>query len=79
MWSIEMSIFYVFSQPRKSLKAQMFAKFIAEMTLRTSMSWIVFTNGSSNNRGSDTDLIIENEVGLAIYVSLCFEFSTANN
>lgn len=40
---------------------------------------IVFTNRSSNSRGSGMGLILEKEVGLTIEVSLCFQFYTNNN
>lgn len=39
----------------------------------------MFVDGSSNGRGSCPALILENEVGIVIKVSLCFEFSITNN
>lgn len=40
---------------------------------------MVFTNGSYNSQGSKICLILENEDGLVIEVSLRFKISTANN
>lgn len=42
-------------------------------------TWVVFTDGSSNSRGSGADIILENIYGLRVEVSLRFEFPTTNN
>lgn len=42
-------------------------------------SWTIFTDRSSNRRGSKVGLILENEDGITIKVSLRVEFPTTNN
>lgn len=41
--------------------------------------WVVFTDGSSNNKGSDTNVILENIFSLVMEISVRFEFATTNN
>lgn len=42
-------------------------------------TWTMFTYGSSNNCGSGEGVILKNNSGLMIEVSLCFEFLTTKN
>lgn len=80
--SIKMYEFNVSFEPMKAPNPQMFTYFIAKMTLGTSKPThirILFTKSSSNSRGSRVGLILENEYGLVIGVSLCFKLSTTNH
>lgn len=63
--------------PRKALKAQVLMDIILEMILVSLQP--SNTNESSNNKGSNVELILEKEGSLVIKVSLCFEFPTTNN
>lgn len=74
--------FHVTYNSRKALKEQLFIDFIAKMTrgtLELAHTWVVFIDGSSNNHGSGTRLILENKVGLMIEVSMCFYLFMTNN
>ncbi|MCI06143.1 gag-pol polyprotein, partial [Trifolium medium] len=82
MWSVELSEFDISFEPWKTLKAQAFADFLAELTpgsVNPCTSWTVFTDGSSNSKGSVAGLILESEEGLVIEVSLKFSFPVTNN
>lgn len=64
------------------MKAKLYANFTPEMTSdapELAHTYVVFTNGSSNNRGNGEGLILENKSCLVIEVSLYFEFCTTNN
>lgn len=52
---------------------------MTSITLELAHTWIVFTEGSSTNHRSEVDLILYNENGLVIELSMHFEFSTTNN
>lgn len=56
--------------------------FIVEITStiqKLASTWVIFTDGSSNRRGSGIDLILDNTVYLVIEVFILFEFSITNN
>ncbi|GAU50120.1 hypothetical protein TSUD_192410 [Trifolium subterraneum] len=81
-WSLELAEFDISFESRKALKAQVLADFVAEMT--TSMTseknkWTIFVDGSSNSQGSGAGIILENEEGVLIEVSLGLSFPTTNN
>lgn len=81
-WEIDLFELKISFEPRKALKAQLFAKFLAEMTVmpyKPYRTWVVFTYISSNSRGSGDGVIRENNCRLIIEVSLRFEISTTNN
>jgi ribonuclease HI len=81
-WSVELSEFDISFESRKALKAQAFADFLAEMTPATNepcTQWVIFTDGSSNSKGSGAGLILESSEGLIVEVSLKFSFTTTNN
>lgn len=42
-------------------------------------TWVVFIDGPSNSYGSKAGVILENNCGLMIEISLMFEFSNTNN
>ncbi|MCI78390.1 hypothetical protein A2U01_0099660 [Trifolium medium] len=52
-WPVKLSEFDLKFEPRKALKVQVFADFLAELTpggKEPCTTWTVYTNGSSNNR-----------------------------
>lgn len=56
--------------PKKVLKAQLFTNFILEMTPsvpKQTQTWVVFTNKSSNRRGSGAKIIFVNEAEIKNY------------
>ncbi|MCI48277.1 hypothetical protein A2U01_0069520, partial [Trifolium medium] len=83
-WSLELSEFDIRYESRKALKAQVLADFVAEMTSPTSPAdeadkWTIFVDGASSSTGAGVGIILENERGIIIEVSLALSFSTSNN
>ncbi|GAU14157.1 hypothetical protein TSUD_169830 [Trifolium subterraneum] len=81
-WSLELAEFHISFESRNALKAQVLADFVAEMTTSTTSEknkWTIFVDGSSNSQGSGAGIILENEDGVLIEVSLGLSFPTTNN
>ena len=81
-WSLELSEFDIHHESRKALKAQVFADFLAKMTFPigdNTEEWIVFVDGSSNSKGSGAGIIIENNKGIVVEISLGLSFPVTNN
>ncbi|GAU39748.1 hypothetical protein TSUD_219910 [Trifolium subterraneum] len=83
-WSLELSEFEIRYESRKALKAQLLADFVAEMTCSPSSThgankWTIFVDGASNATGAGAGIILENEEGILIEVSLALSFPTSNN
>jgi ribonuclease HI len=83
-WSLELSEFDIRYESRKALKAQVLADFVAEMATPVTSSngahrWTIFVDGASNATGSGAGIILENEEGILIEVSLALSFPTSNN
>lgn len=58
-------MFDFFYELRKVLKAQLFTDFIAKMTPdvpEPAHTWVLFRARSSNNKGNEDSLILDNEV-----------------
>ncbi|XP_058741844.1 uncharacterized protein LOC131614246 [Vicia villosa] len=70
---------------QKALKAQALADFVAEMTSiadspdMTKDKWTIYVDGASSNSESGAGIILENDEGLIIEVSLVLSFNTSNN
>jgi ribonuclease HI len=59
-----------------------FADFLAEMTFPAEESleeWTVFVDGSSNSKGSGAEIIIEDNKGIIVKISLALYFPVTNN
>ncbi|MCI66950.1 maturase K, partial [Trifolium medium] len=74
-WSLELSEFDIRYESRKALKAQVLADFVAEMTSPASSNdeadkWTIFVDGASGPTGAGAGIILENENGILIEVSL---------
>jgi len=81
-WSLELSEFDIHYESRKALKAHVFADFLVEMTFHTEENkgeWTVFVDGSSNSNGSGTGIIVENDEGIVVEISLGLSFPVTNN
>jgi len=81
-WSLELSEFDIHYESRKALKAQVFADFLAKMTFPmedNTEEWTVFVDGSSNSKGSGAGIIIENNKGTVVEISLGLSFPVTNN
>ncbi|XP_072082014.1 uncharacterized protein [Arachis hypogaea] len=64
-----------------AIKSQYLADFIAEYTdtASTPTEWSLYVDDSSNKIGSGAGVILENDQGTQIKLSLKFEFSASNN
>ncbi|PNX62894.1 maturase K, partial [Trifolium pratense] len=83
-WSLELSEFDIRYESRKALNAQVLADFIAEMTspspsIDGADKWTIFVDGASSATGAGAGIILENEDGILIEVSLALTFPTSNN
>ncbi|XP_058764605.1 uncharacterized protein LOC131638060 [Vicia villosa] len=84
-WSLELSEFDIQYEGRKALKAQALADFVAEMAsisnspTSTKNKWTIYVDGASSSSGSGAGIILENDEGLIIEVSLVLSFTTSNN
>ncbi|MCI36310.1 hypothetical protein A2U01_0057533, partial [Trifolium medium] len=80
----ELSEFDIRYESRKALKAQVLEDFVAEMTNQSSPTngadkWTIFVDGASNATCAGAGIILENENGIMIEVSLALSFPTSNN
>jgi len=81
-WSIELSEFDIHYESRKALKAQVFADFLAEMvfpTEETTEEWNVYVDRLSKSKGCGAGVIIENNEGIVLEISLSLSFPVTNN
>jgi hypothetical protein len=82
-WSLQLLEFDIHYESRKALKAQVFADFLAEMTIPVEENkeeeWTIFVDGSSNSKGSGAGVIVENIEGIVGEVSLSLSFPVTNN
>jgi ribonuclease HI len=83
-WALELSEFDIRFESRKALKAQVLADFVAKMTVPASPAnesnkWTIFVDRASSASGAGAGIILENEAGTIIEVSLTLSFPTSNN
>lgn len=81
--SVELSVYVLQYDKRGKMGAQSLADFVVELTPepgeRFSIQWTLFVDGSSNGKGSGTDVTLEGLGDLTLEKSLRFEFLTSNN
>jgi len=82
-WSIELSEYDIQFIPRGSIKSQVLADFLVELTSliqeTVSFVWLLSVDGSSNLKGSGAGIILEGPDDLLIEQSLKFGFKANNN
>jgi len=82
-WSIELSECDIQFLPRGSIKSQVPADFVVELTSpiqeETPHVWLLSVDGSSNLKGSGAGIILEGPGDLLIEQSLRFGFKASNN
>jgi ribonuclease HI len=82
-WSIELSEFDITFSPRGSIKSQVLADFVLEMTSppeeEGKLPWTLSVDGASNIRGSGAGVVLEGPDGVLIEQSLHFAFKASNN
>jgi ribonuclease HI len=82
-WSIELSEYDLTFSPKASVKSQVLADFVMEMTsppvAADKKRWMLSVDGSSNLRGSGVGILLERPDRVLIEQSLCFAFKASNN
>ena len=82
-WTIELSEFHIQYQPRGAIKSQALADFAAELTPSSAeteySSWILYVDGSSNERSCGAGVVLEGPGEIVIEQALKFDFKTSNN
>ncbi|XP_056690068.1 uncharacterized protein [Spinacia oleracea] len=83
-WAIELNAFDISYEPRKAIKGQAFADFIAEMTRPTfeknvATRWTVYVDGSSTQNGCGAGIICQSPEGDKYEYAMRFNFQTSNN
>jgi hypothetical protein len=82
-WSIELSEYDIMFSPRGSIKSQVLADFVLELTTPSQEAsaepWILSVDGASNLRGSGVGVVLEGPDGVMIEQSLRFAFRASNN
>jgi hypothetical protein len=82
-WSIELSEYDIIFSPRGSIKSQVLADFVLELTTPSQEAsaepWILSVDGASNLRGSGARVVLEGPDGVMIEQSLRFAFRASNN
>jgi len=84
-WEVELSEFDVQYEHRGSIKGQVYADFVVELSLAAThqegagFKWVLSVDGSSNQQGSGSGVILEGQNGLLIEQALQFPFKASNN
>ncbi|XP_072061995.1 uncharacterized protein [Arachis hypogaea] len=81
-WSVELSEFDIQYESRKTLKSQVLADFISEMTKdthNTEVSWSIHVDGASNKEGSGAGILLKERDKVVAEQSLQFRFNASNN
>ena len=86
-WAVELSEFDIQYEPRGSIKGQVYADFVAELSaggeqeveVEVGSQWLLSVDGSSNQQGSGAGIVLEGANGVLIEQALRFAFKASNN
>ena len=85
-WAVELSEFDILYESRGSIKGQVYTDFVAELLPGSAQQeeevasqWVLSVDGSSNQQGSGTGVVLEGPNGLLIEQALKFAFKASNN
>jgi len=85
-WAVELLEFDIQYEPRGSIKGQVYADFVAELSpgggpqeVELGSQWMLLVDGSSNQQGSGAGIILEGPNGVLIEQALRFAFKASNN
>ena len=88
-WAVELSEFDIQYEPRGSIKGQVYADFVAELSpggapelelgSQLGSQWLLSVDGSSNQQGSGAGIVLEGPNGVLIEQALRFAFKASNN
>ena len=84
VWSMELSEFSLEYRPHRHCKAQVLPNFIVELSPPMAeddkeRKWMLYIDDSSNNKGSEDGVNLEDMTGVSIKQSLRFMLKTNNN
>jgi len=82
-WAVELSEFDIHYEPRGSIKGQVYADFVVELSpgsapqeVELGSQWMLSVDGSSNQQGSGVGIVLEGPNGVLIEQALRFAFKT---
>jgi len=85
-WAVELSEFDIQYEPRGSIRGQVYADFVAELSpggapkeVELGSQWVLLVDGSSNQQGSGAGIVLEGPNGVLIEKALRFAFKASNN
>ena len=84
-WAVELSEFDIQYEPRGSIKGQVYADFVAELSpggeqeVESGSRWLLSVDDSSNQQGSGAGIVLEGPNGVLIEQALHFTFKASNN
>ncbi|XP_068498312.1 uncharacterized protein [Phaseolus vulgaris] len=85
-WAVELSEFDIQYEPRGSIKGQVYADFVTELSpggapqeVELGSQWMLSVDGSSNQQGSGAGIVLEGPNGVLIEQALRFAFKASNN
>jgi len=85
-WAVELSEFDIQYEPRGSIKGQVYADFVAELSpggvpleVEVGSQWMLSVDGSSNQQESGAGIVLEGPNGVLIEQALRFAFKASNN
>ena len=85
-WAVQLSEFDIHYEARGSIKGQVYADFVAELSpggdsqeVEVGAQWTLSVDGSSNQQGSGAGIILEGPNGVLIEQALRFAFKASNN
>jgi len=84
-WAVELSEFDIQYEPKGSIKGQVYADFVAELSPggdqeeESGSQWLLSVDGSSNQQGSGAGIVLEGPNGVLIEQALRFAFKASNN
>ncbi|XP_073137962.1 uncharacterized protein [Henckelia pumila] len=82
-WVVELSQYGIEYRPRPSIKAQILADFLVEMTVTqeksSTQTWMVYVDGSSTTTESGVDIVVESPQGDKFQYAVKFLFPATNN
>ena len=92
-WAVKLSAYDIRYEPRTAIKSQALADFVADFSSdlqreaelevqqleETKDPWILYTDGSSNVKGTGLGILLKSPQGDIIPHSIACEFQTTNN
>ncbi|XP_068486877.1 uncharacterized protein [Phaseolus vulgaris] len=85
-WAVELSEFDIQYETKGSIKGQVYADFVAELSpggdsqeVELGSQWMLLVDGSSNQQGSGAGIILEGPNRVLIEQALRFAFKVSNN